>query len=56
MGEFLPSAGSTSEAEPSPVSESADFFGPASTVDVVPLLPSNDSNSTCSLALQLTLL
>ena len=32
-----------------------DLFSPGPTADTVPVLPSNDSNSTSSLALRLTL-
>ena len=55
VGEFLPSAGSACEAEQSPETGVTDLFSSGVTIDIVPTLPSIDSNSTSSLALQLSL-
>ena len=55
VGEFLPSAGSTSEAEQIPESEPMDLFGSGLAADSAPIHPSIDFNSTSSPTLQLSL-
>ena len=55
VGEFLPSAGSTSEAEQIPESEPMDLFGSDTAADSAPIHPSIDFNSTSSPTLQLSL-
>ena len=55
VGEFLPSAGSTSEAEQIPESGTTDLFDSSMTAEINSTLPAIDSNSTSCLALQLSL-
>ena len=55
VGELLPSAGSTSEAEQIPESEATDLFGLGPAADSAPIHPSIDFNSTSSPTLQLSL-
>jgi hypothetical protein len=54
IGQFAATPGWTSKAEQIPESEPTDLFSPGTTVTPSILL-STDSNSTSSLALQLTL-
>jgi hypothetical protein len=55
VGEFLPSAGVACEAEQSPETEVKDLFSSDAMAEIIPNLPSIDSNSTSSPALQLSL-